>query len=642
MTLFKQIQLLIAFILIMMLSSVLKINFDSTKEFIRTQMYNNAKNTANSLSLSLSPFTNDEAMMGTMINAMFDGGYYEEITLKNNTGKIVYQAKQIPKIEGVPQQFVKLVKLDTPPAEAQIPSGWIIYGSLTVKGHPGLAYIQMWDSFKYLCISFVIIAVISQIVSYVILKFLLAALEKIRLQAVAIGNNEFIINEKLPRTPELKQVVAAMNQMTGKVQTIYNREVETLKSFQELLYKDQLTGLHNRKYFVSKLTEYIESESANSNGEVALIAFSGIEEAIARIGHPAMRPFYDKVASLLTECCAVNGMVTACFSRDEFAVILPAIPQEQIDDKIQSFMLKILEVIKENEKIADILSVRAGAATYRYDENVAKILSKTDYALSVAKSSENSLYSHFNDDANQKVLGKLEWKNLIESALSENRFILTAQSVKSTGGELHQEIFVNLLDENGKVQRAGYFMPMVVNLNLANNLDRYVLEKSTEYLTENTSGTLAINITDIFLNDRASFSWFRQLLLNSKHLKERMTFEISDNAINTNLDICLDFAGLIKGLGFTFGVDRFTMSQTSLENLQKLKPNYIKIDYDYLIGSDDSHTAINSLQTITESLGIKLIATKVENNELRSSLETKNIQYFQGRGIADITPLGNK
>jgi EAL domain-containing protein (putative c-di-GMP-specific phosphodiesterase class I) len=237
------------------------------------------------------------------------------------------------------------------------------------------------------------------------------------------------------------------------------------------------------------------------------------------------------------------------------------------------------------------------------------------------------------------VLGKLEWKNMIETALAENRFVLTSQAVKSPTGELHQEIFVNLKDEKGNIQRAGFFMPMVVNLNLANNLDRYVLEKSTEFLSANGDSTLAINITDVFLNDRASFSWFRQLLLSNKHLKERMTFEISDNAINNNADICRDFAGLSKGLGFTFGVDRFAMSPKSLENLQKLKPNYIKIDYDYLIGAADADTALNSLQTITESLGIKLIATKVENQELRNALESKNIKYFQGRGVAEITPL---
>jgi len=640
MTLFRQIQILITTILIVMLAAVLKINFDNTTEFIRNQMYSNAKNTANSVSLSLSPFTNDTAMMVTMINAMYDGGYYEEIRLTGNDGKDIYRVYQQPKIEGVPAFFVKLVKLETPAADAQISNGWNIAGKLTVKGHPGLSYIQLWDSFKYLCLSFIVIGGIAVAFSHVILKFLLSALVNIRKQAEAIGNNDFMINEKVPRTPELRQVVLAMNQMTGKVQSIYDREIVTLKKYQELLYRDQLTGLYNRKYFVNKLTEYIESESKNSDGEIALISFEGIDRAIAEVGHPNMRPFYDAVAKYMNDNFSSDGCLPSCFNRQEMAAIMPAFTQEDSAYKINGFIKWAKELIAANDKLADIITVKAGLTSYRYDETTAKVLSKADYALTVAKSMETGDVSRFNDSSNQMVLGKLEWKNMIETALAENRFILTSQAVTSPTGELHQEIFVNLKDENGNIQRAGFFMPMVVNLNLANNLDRYVLEKSVEYLSAKTDSTLAINITDVFLNDRASFSWFRQLLLGSKHLKERITFEISDNAINNNADICLDFAGLIKGMGFTFGVDRFAMSPKSLENLQKLKPNYIKIDYDYLIGSgEDADTAIHSLQTITESLGIKLIATKVENSELKTALENKNIKYFQGRGIADITPL---
>lgn len=196
------------------------------------------------------------------------------------------------------------------------------------------------------------------------------------------------------------------------------------------------------------------------------------------------------------------------------------------------------------------------------------VLSKVDYALTVAQSRDNGFTERFKDDGSQVVMGKMEWKNMIEDALEKGRFILTSQSVMSDSGELHQEIYVNMVDDEGVVQKAGFFMPMVVSLNLANSLDRYVLEQTVAFLSKHKQNTLAINITDMFLNDRASFSWFRKLLVSAKHLTDRLTFEISDSAIKNHLEICLDFAGLIKGLGFTFGVDRFEMSQTSLENLQ--------------------------------------------------------------------------
>lgn len=644
MTLFKQIQIFITLLMAVTLIIVLKINFDNTKEFVRTELYSNAKNTANTLSLSLNTVTDDQATMITMIKAMFDGGYFEEIKLTDAEGKVIERLYQEPKIEGVPASFIKLVNFENVPAEAQISSGWTIFGTLSIKGHPGLSYIRLWDTFKYLSYSFVIICALALVITYLVLAVIFRPLKAVRKQAEAIENNEFIINDNIPSTPEMKQVVTTMNTMVDKAQTIYNREIEALKNYQELLYKDQLTGLYNRKYFIQQLGHFLSSDDANSDGQVMIFSFAGLDDAIMEAGHPFMSAFFKECRDTIMEFSGVSGnAVPAFLNQKEFGLILPAVHKDEALACAKNITAGIKTLIDKKDEIKDVLSVFCGGTGYRFDEDMGKVLSKVDYSVTVAGSKGSGCVDWFADDG-QVVLGKMEWKNLIENALDKNRFVLTSQSVMSESGELHQEIYVNMVDENGVVQRAGFFMPMVVSLNLANNLDRYVLEKTVEHLNDNKQSTLAINITDTFLNDRQSFSWFRKLLVSAKQLSDRLTFEISDSAIKNHLEVCLDFSGLIKGLGFTFGVDRFVMSQQSLENLQQLKPNYLKIDYEYLTDTETGGpaAALKSLQTITESLGIKLIATKIDNDELRHKLEENNIKYFQGRGVAGINPLGKK
>jgi len=642
MTLFKQIQVFIALLLVVMLAIVLKINFDNTKEFVRTQLYSNAKNTANSLSLSLSSVTDDPAAMTTMIRAMYDGGYYEEIVLTSAAGDVIEKISQDPVIEGVPEFFVNMVNFENLAAEAQISSGWSIFGTLSVKGHPGLSYIRLWDTFKFLSMWFVIIGILAQVATYFVMKLIFRPLDAVQAQAEAIGNNEFIINDKIPSTPEMRQVVNTMNTMVAKAQAIYTRELDALKGYQELLYKDQQTGLYNRKFFIKQLNHFLDSDDENATGHVMIFSFDGLEDAETEAGHQVINKLFDVCRdALLAVTEGQPKAVPAFLNRKEFALILPACDIEHATKSAEGVIQKILESISSNEKIEGTLFVYCGGSPYRYDEDMGKVLSKVDYAVTVAKSKGSGAVDIFKDDGSQVVLGKMEWKSMIEAALTENRFVLTSQPVLSDGEEFHQEIYVNMVDRQGVVQRAGFFMPMVINLNLANNLDRYVLEKTVDFLTDDKNSTLAINITDMFLNDRASFSWFRKLLVSAKHLADRLTFEISDSAIKHHLDICMDFAGLIKGLGFTFGVDRFTMSKESLENLQQLKPNYLKVDYEYLIDVDSGEVtgALKSLQTITDSLGIKLIATKIDNDELKKMLEDNNIKYFQGRGVADINPL---
>jgi len=130
--------------------------------------------------------------------------------------------------------------------------------------------------------------------------------------------------------------------------------------------------------------------------------------------------------------------------------------------------------------------------------------------------------------------------------------------------------------------------------------------------------------------------------MKRKTLQKSLLFEIHENTLINHPEICIDFVGLITGLGFRFGIDQFTMQDTSLKLLEKIKPYYIKIERDYLEAFDDPEKAdmvLNSLYTITESRNIKLIATKIENKVQQMELADKNITHFQGHGIAKIAPL---
>jgi EAL domain-containing protein (putative c-di-GMP-specific phosphodiesterase class I) len=183
---------------------------------------------------------------------------------------------------------------------------------------------------------------------------------------------------------------------------------------------------------------------------------------------------------------------------------------------------------------------------------------------------------------------------------------------------------------------------MITTLGLASKLDRYIIEESAAFLQENQEIVLAVNITTEFCRDHLAVAWLRQFLSDKKNLADHLLFEIHENTLINFSEICFEFAGLITGKGFKLGIDRFTMHDQSLKSLDKIKPYYIKIERDYLEVFDDPQKAdmvLNSLFTITQSLSIKLIATKIENETQRLELADKGINYFQGHGIAKIIAL---
>nr|WP_321395787.1 LapD/MoxY N-terminal periplasmic domain-containing protein [uncultured Desulfobacter sp.] len=642
MSLLKQTQLLVTFLLTATLIIVLRINFNTAREFTANESYLNTKNNANMLALTLSNSGMDEDFMKTSINAMFDGGYFESISLLRQDGTLVYEKREPLVIDGVPSFFISHIDLDIPEVEAKVMAGWNIFGTLKIKGHPGSSYIKLWETLKQLCLQFVVLGLFVFALSILGLRHLLGALETIKHQAEEISNNEFITNRDIPRTPELKKVVLAMNAMVKKVQSVYEHNLENLTKYQKLRYQDKITGLQNRAAFIKELTRETGDDGPDVGGHIVILGMTGMEKIEIPGNRPLVHKIFKNMADILDARIklAVPKASVYRFPRREFAVILPGTDAKAVILLIKEVMEKIIS--ETNSDVPDTINAYAGVSSYSGKDDVGRVLSRTDYALSEAKIGHPGTVRIFKDQTFQKALGKQEWKTLIDVAFSENHFFLTAQPVQSDAGEFHREVFVNMLDQEGIQRNANLFIPMITTLGLASKLDRYIIEESAAFLQENQEIVLAVNISTEFCRDHLGVAWLRQFLGDKKYLAHRLLFEIHENTLVNFSDICFEFAGLITGKGFKLGIDRFTMDDRSLKLLDKIKPYYIKIERDYLEVFDDPQKAdmvLNALFAITQSLGIKLIATKIENETQRLELAGKNITYFQGHGIADIVAL---
>ncbi|HIE39913.1 MAG TPA: diguanylate cyclase, partial [Thiomicrorhabdus sp.] len=122
MSLNKQMALFIASLLMILLIGTFILNLSNTKAFLQEQLRSHAQDTATSLGLSLSSINDpkDTSSMETMINAVFDRGYYANIRLTNNDNKVIYQVTNTQKMDNVPNFFIQSIKLSAPPASALV------------------------------------------------------------------------------------------------------------------------------------------------------------------------------------------------------------------------------------------------------------------------------------------------------------------------------------------------------------------------------------------------------------------------------------------------------------------------------------------------------------------------------------------
>ncbi len=228
MTLYRQLLLFTLFLFSVLLSGVWIEKLYSTRSFLVNQLASHAQDTATSLGLSLSPVlaAGDISSADTMMNAVFDRGYYRRISLKDVYGKMISEKTLRVEFEGVPDWFVNLIPIETPVAEALIMAGWNQAGKLYVESHPGYAYKTLWQTAVRISGYFLSTFILVLCFGALGLNLLLKPLKRLEQQAEAICRKEYSIQQELPKTRELRRVVISMIRMTAKVRDMFAEQAK--------------------------------------------------------------------------------------------------------------------------------------------------------------------------------------------------------------------------------------------------------------------------------------------------------------------------------------------------------------------------------------------------------------------------------
>ena len=145
MPLSRQLSLSLFAVLILVFIGTLWINTNNTRDFVAQQLASHAQDTATSLGLSIAPYVavpEDLPVVDTMMNAIFDRGFYQSIVLRDTNQNILIEKHNPKSVEGVPKWFRELLPLTPPESVTDLNDGWTMAGTLMVQSHPGFGYQQ--------------------------------------------------------------------------------------------------------------------------------------------------------------------------------------------------------------------------------------------------------------------------------------------------------------------------------------------------------------------------------------------------------------------------------------------------------------------------------------------------------------------
>ena len=650
MTLFRQLIIAVVTLFVILYSVDVGIGLYQSRQLVEQQMKVHAQDTATSLALSMSQAAveQDVATLDTLFNAISDSGYYQRIYFSTLEGKVVIDRSFPIQVEGVPEWFVHLVEISPHHGKAEVSSGWARLGELTVVSHAGQFYLILWEQSKEQLWWFSLVTLGVCLLSVIALGLILRPLKQVEKQANAICDKDFIVQESLPRTRELRLVVQAMNRMAKQLKGIFDSQLNLIHQLQQKSLKDSVTGLSNRADFDARFDHLTHSDVATS-GALYIIALSQFDLVNDKAGREEGNTILRRMGEILQQ--EMNDLPQALIGRrqgTQFSLFVQNLIKEDalyLAKKIYDAALTVEWKFQDQ----DPLVIHMGMSFSLDIENARDLLVEADLALKKAQSNRHvsswTELGNTHEGVNVPLLSRPipEWRTLLEAELENKTLPLAFQPIFSADKQvIGQEVFARL-ESDGRLITAGIFMPLVERFGLSVSFDQLVLSRVASFEdTVPKDQFICINLCVGSIQSEEFVSWLDDWLASHSELATRLIMEIPEHAMRVIEPVQI-LAQLLQRYGVRLGIDHFGLDSTAFGYLASLPLHHAKVHRSFIQDIDskpDNRFYIESLAQIARSRDILLMVEGIENQEEWDTIVTLGIDGAQGVDAAQGFWLG--
>lgn len=265
-------------------------------------------------------------------------------------------------------------------------------------------------------------------------------------------------------------------------------------------------------------------------------------------------------------------------------------------------------------------------------------------------STEQDLYV---DSFSEEVAGSKDAANRMVSAIEKNEFKLFCQRIEPLAleqpGVRHYEVLIRLVEEEENLSSPGAFFPLAEKYGLMSKLDRWVVEQAVKWASfraptarQSEPSMLFINLASATM-DEPDFPEFVGHLLKEYRIDAgALCFEIIASEATHHHDQAALLADRLRTHGCRIALSGFGRDQVSFELLRGIKVDFLKIDGSIIlhIHRDPLDMArLKAVNRVAKTIGIKTVAELVEDQATIEVLRKLGVDYAQGFGISQPSPL---
>ncbi|WP_443190811.1 cyclic di-GMP receptor LapD [Pseudomonas indica] len=645
MSLLKQLFIAICLFLVVAFTGSFIAGVENSREQLISQLRSHAQDAATALGLSMTPHVDDPAMLELMVSSIFDSGYFASIRVVRIPDEtVVVERNAEPRPDEVPQWFVDLVDLRPQGGDALISRGWEQAARVEVISHPRFALARLWESAIASLLWLLLCGLISAVLGAWLLRVQLTPLDKMVQQAQAISRREFLSLPRIPRTPEFKRVVLAMNQMVDKLKALFAEEAARSEKLREEAYQDSLTGLANRRLFDLKLANQLSTAEQHSAGYLVLLRVQDLVGLNQRLGGEQTDALIGAIAEQLERLVERHGKPDWLAARSrggEFTLLAPGLTGEDAD-RLAAELSEALDNLYRTGASDCQPVAHVGVAAFKPGETPANVIARADQALAQAQSNPGKGWERLDDYLAQNGKGLHNWRAWLDEALDQGKLQLYFQPVTRCAERsqvLHHKVLARLIDPQGEAVSAGRFLPWIERLGWGARLDQAMLEHSLAHLAEHPR-PLALSLSAATLREPDSLAGLLDLLKQNPQQASLMTLDLDERYLPPPAEL-ERLAQNLRSAGVQLGLQHFGGRFSLIGNLTHLGLAYLKIDGSYIRHIDQEHDKrlfIEAIFRATNSIDLPLIAEMVETEGELQALGELGVYGAMGRLIGAPEP----
>ncbi len=493
MTLYKKLVVGMVTVFILLMASVFVIEFNTTRTSLEQQQRSEVNNTINTVGLALAPYLKDKDKVAveSVINALFDGSTYSVVRLTALDSDYQIVRSYPVKPSTVPQWFIDMNLFKAIHDKRVVTSGWMQLAEVEIISHPGAAYEQLWQGFIRLLSAFSVIFLAGLIAISYILRRSLKPLAAIVKKMHDIANNQFGEPLTRPKTKDLIAVVDGINMMSAQIELSFKEQAKEAQRLRAQAYLDPISKLGNRSFYINQVDQWLAEQT---QGGIALLHAEYIGDIYETKDYQRADAHVKELSQRLKNTIDVPGATIARLSSDEFGLLFPHMDESELRILADSIVNCVNGLNTDPTGLAKP-KASLGVAHSKDQKTRSEVLSMVDNALSKAKAQPDKPYGFIGSDTPSNLMGKQQWKALVEEAIHSDWVKFRFQAAKNTWGKVfHNEVFSSI-EKDGETYRANQYLFALEQLDATNIFDQYVIESMIKMLESGElNDPVAINI----------------------------------------------------------------------------------------------------------------------------------------------------